>query len=826
MSHGPVSRVHRGWWAAGAAIVALVPFAGGLSATRVFFVGDLGMYFWPRHLSLLHSWRAGEWPWWDPFAGAGQSAAANALNQFFLVPVTLVRLLLPDVPGFNVWVAAPFPLLAAGTWLWLRRWLSPGAAFVGAATLAVSGPVLSSGNYPNFSWTVAAIPWVLWAVDRLIERADAARVGALAAAVAVQALGGEPITLGGTVAIAIGYAVGAVPAHASGERARRAARVALGVGVGALLAAIQLIPLGTAAAGSPRDGHIDAMFWSLHPLALVETWTGHLFGHSYYGSTTDLPWVGPLNSGRDPLLYSIYVGIPVFAVAAIGAASSRLRRWRRFWWAVAAVAVVMALGEHTFVYRALHEHVPLVASFRFPVKFLVFFCVALAALVASGVDELSAHARGRLQMRTPRIAVVLTALVAVAAGVLGAAAAREVPWALHRAEELARAVGIAAPAAAAKWLVAVGAPMLIRVAMMAAGGLLLLGIVWRRHRWAVPAAALLGALAIADPLAVNLDLHPTIEASALGPPAWVGATKPDAGARVYIGGHIVAAGAPRRGRGDLIDAAQTYSTPISESRLAAAAALTAQFAYVPSAWGVREVISYDLPTLWPREYHLMLKRFRDATPEARRRFIGRVGTRYCFLPEPPVPGAFAVVPPTPPSAPMALYACHSDTPRRAHIADSAIVEPDHGRQLDRLFEAAVDPWSALAIEAHAPAAAGRAGVARQADARIVVDDVDRVVIAAAVASDDGYLALADSYDPWWQVAVDGQPAPLLRANGMFRAVRLTPGEHVVEMRYRPVPLYAGMAVSALTALVLLGCVVADSRRQRPARRPHAARSAA
>jgi hypothetical protein len=154
VSVGPLPRVRRGWWAAGAAIVALLPFAGGLSADRVFFVRDLGAYFWPRHLWLRQAWQAGDWPWWDPFAGAGQSAVADGLNQFFLLPVTLVRLVLPDIPGFNAWVAAPFPLLAAGMWLWLRRWVSPFAAFVGAATLTVSGPVLSSGNFPNFSWAV------------------------------------------------------------------------------------------------------------------------------------------------------------------------------------------------------------------------------------------------------------------------------------------------------------------------------------------------------------------------------------------------------------------------------------------------------------------------------------------------------------------------------------------------------------------------------------------------------------------------------------------------------------------------------------------------
>ena len=57
--------------------------------------------------------------------------------------------------------------------------------------------------------------------------------------------------------------------------------------------------------------------------------------------------------------------------------------------------------------------------------------------------------------------------------------------------------------------------------------------------------------------------------------------------------------------------------------------------------------------------------------------------------------------------------------------------------------------------------------------------------------------LLDSYDPGWRVKVDGSPAPLLQANELFRAVRLTPGEHVVEFRYRPVPFLVGLALTVI-----------------------------
>ena len=117
--HGPA--LHARVWLTLAILVSLLPFVGGFSRTHIFFVRDLGMYFWPRQLSLHDAWRVGEWPLWNAYMAAGQSAVADPLNQFFLLPVTLVRLLLPPVPGFNFWVAAPFPFMAIGGWLWLRR---------------------------------------------------------------------------------------------------------------------------------------------------------------------------------------------------------------------------------------------------------------------------------------------------------------------------------------------------------------------------------------------------------------------------------------------------------------------------------------------------------------------------------------------------------------------------------------------------------------------------------------------------------------------------------------------------------------------------------
>jgi uncharacterized membrane protein YfhO len=65
------------------------------------------------------------------------------------------------------------------------------------------------------------------------------------------------------------------------------------------------------------------------------------------------------------------------------------------------------------------------------------------------------------------------------------------------------------------------------------------------------------------------------------------------------------------------------------------------------------------------------------------------------------------------------------------------------------------------------------------------------------ASEPGYLVLADVWFPGWQARIDGNPALVLRANYLFRAVSIPAGKHQIDWIYRPASFYLGALVSTL-----------------------------
>lgn len=81
------------------------------------------------------------------------------------------------------------------------------------------------------------------------------------------------------------------------------------------------------------------------------------------------------------------------------------------------------------------------------------------------------------------------------------------------------------------------------------------------------------------------------------------------------------------------------------------------------------------------------------------------------------------------------------------------------------------------------------------------------------------LVMTDNYFDAWKVFVDGEPAPLLRAYGSFRAVAVPAGTRQVLFKYQSERYATGrtitLATTAYLFVVIAGCLLAFRREERP-----------
>jgi uncharacterized membrane protein YfhO len=84
----------------------------------------------------------------------------------------------------------------------------------------------------------------------------------------------------------------------------------------------------------------------------------------------------------------------------------------------------------------------------------------------------------------------------------------------------------------------------------------------------------------------------------------------------------------------------------------------------------------------------------------------------------------------------------------------------------------------------------------------------------------GFLVLTDVWYPGWKCTVDGEEVPVYRADYVFRAVPVGPGEHYVVFRFEPDSYRVGrlvtrIALAVLPALVLVLAAWGRLRRRKP-----------
>ena len=369
---------------------------------ETFVVRDYGFFSFPvAHFQRECFWR-GELPLWNPYNNCGLPFLAQ-WNTMALYPPALVYLLFP-----LAWSLSFFCLLhlfwgGLGMYFLARRWTGNLlAASVAGVIFAFNGLSLNLLMWPSHIATLSWMPWVVLAVERgWREGGRSLLVGAVAGT--LQMLAGGPESILFTWLVLSALWVMTLWEQRKGRLWAVARRFPLTVLLVAGIAAAQLAPFLDLAAHSQREqGFADAR-WSMPGWGWANFLVPMVFGNTW-GQHLFFQYGQFWTS-------SYYLGLTTLLAGALGL---WMVRSRRVWLltGVAVVAVLLAGGESNPFARYARRLIPQLTLMTYPVKFLLLLVFAAPLLAAYGVAQLrQAPSAAKAGRYIPALTLMLLAAI-------------------------------------------------------------------------------------------------------------------------------------------------------------------------------------------------------------------------------------------------------------------------------------------------------------------------------------------------------------------------------------------------------------------------------
>ena len=136
---------------------------------------------------------------------------------------------------------------------------------------------------------------------------------------------------------------------------------------------------------------------------------------------------------------------------------------------------------------------------------------------------------------------------------------------------------------------------------------------------------------------------------------------------------------------------------------------------------------------------------------------------------------------------------------RAFLASSYIKTTDHQATADLIYDPQVNLREQL-ILTQDPALELADDPREQTD---IIDYRPTKVVIHTQSATNQLLFLSDTFYPGWHATIDGQSAPILRADLAFRAVPVSAGDHTVTMTYFPDSFKYGLYIAAISLILSL-----------------------
>lgn len=361
-----------GWFA----LVAACVFWKIVFAQQVLYWGDIMLYFLPM-VSFARHWLVQHLlPLWNPHTLFGQPYVGNPQEWLFYPSTLLLPLLNPAL--YLAWnTILHLWLGGVGMWLFLRvlgAGLRP--ALLGSTAWVLCGAFVPRAQFPSMFQAIALIGWLMWAVERAVQKPNLATGSMLSIVFALTWLAGHA-----QVAYMASLLAGAWLLW-QWYTARKNHRILVtfigGIAGGTMLSAAHWLPMLQLLQETPR---FNLTVWGADRFALRPEQVLLLLVPDLYGTPWRGNWLGRGNYWE--VAHTVGI-LPLMAAIA----AWRVRTESRFWLIIALTTFWLALGASAGLYFLAYYILPGMKAFHDPARWLIITDFALCVCAGLGWDSL------------------------------------------------------------------------------------------------------------------------------------------------------------------------------------------------------------------------------------------------------------------------------------------------------------------------------------------------------------------------------------------------------------------------------------------------------
>ena len=763
-------------------ILPILAFPELIFGNRTLYWSDLSWMHYPRRIFAAGEWLSGRIPLWDPYQHNGMPLLAESqVGVLYPFSVLFLSPLSPSLE-LSLFILLHFTLAGWFTFILAKSLaLSDISALVAGLSFGLGGVLMAQVANLNIMAGAVWLPLILFGVIKSTRQRRWTIALPAGIPLALQVFIAQPQVVLYSIVTLIGYGLYRVvadflnpPEYAQNQRKwRPAAQTLLFVIVpivsGLLLSAPQWLATLELQQLSVRSAQRTLDFLtenSLPPALLLNLVLPSIFGNNVTGFRAGDPFQEDF----------IYLGfIPL--VLIFFSPAQRHKRDMLFFLLLTAAALLLALGSNTPLYKYIIQYLPGFSLFRIPARWLLVVNLGLAVLAGYGMETVLTQGISRRQW------MVLAAGSLAVLLILGLSWLWRDPlsgWAgsnwssLHQKllaahYEHSFTINPAYKSYSLPGWVRVPALLLVFNIVLSLGLFLLYAL--RKI-----SAMGFGRLAI---VLIALDLI-------LAGGTTVNPTQPNSWWHQLSGGAAYVLENLNQGR----------VFPLGMGSEQAAVRHLGQ--YFPSVYQVRSAGGHGSS--------LMLNRTQTFLDESHPvQAVRALGVRYLLTEGYMGADAAATFPIVYADDDSIVYENPALIPR-IYVVYKVIPVNSPEAALNYFRGTDIDPAITAVLETSQRALPTLDSLDAAADIQILLETPQTVKVAVTTAA-DGYLIMLDTFFQGWVATINGEPASIIRANYVSRAVFVPAGEHIVEFVYRPWSFWVGALLAVMAAVLLSAAAI-------------------